>query len=243
MRHYTYCHQCAEEKLGTDIIAIGEINSNLTSICECPNGHRFISGLMHELFDVLYLSALDSFSNGSYSESVMSFTASLERTYEFFIKVTLLKEGIKLEPIDLYWNELKNQSERQLGSFHSQYLKAAGIPWKLDNKMVSFRNNVIHKGYIAIGEEVKKYAEYTTGLQMNILNILKVGYEAECKQLYFHQKELDNLVTKDLQKNTNLSFVAISHPSILKWNHAGVQNLTFEEAIHRYNDIYLKFKE
>lgn len=206
MKHYTYCYQCNEEDRG-DSIAIGEINSNLIAICECKNGHRFISGLMHELFDILYLSALDSFFNGSYSESVMSFTASLERTYEFFIKVTMLKEEITLESIDSFWKELKNQSERQIGAFCSQYLKVSKTSWHLNTDMVSFRNNVIHKGYIATSDEVKKYANYTTSLQMTILNILKSEFSEECTKLYFHQKEVNSSSTKELQKKQNYNLL------------------------------------
>lgn len=238
MKHYTYCCQCDEEKKGADIIAIGEITSNLISICECPNGHKFISGIMHELFDILYLSAVDSYFNGNFSESVMSFTASLERTYEYFIKVTLIKEGCTLEKIDLFWKELEKQSERQLGSFCSQYLKTTNLSWRLDKEMVTFRNNIIHKGYIATSKEVKKYAEYTTSLQMGILNLLKDDYIKESQQLYFHQKELNSNSTATLRKETNLKFLATSQPSILKWNHSGKQSLTFEEALNRYNEIY-----
>lgn len=238
MRHYTYCHECAEENKGTHIIAIGEINSNLISICECPNGHKFISGLMHELFDILYLSAVDSYFNGSFSESVMSFTASLERTYEYFIKATLIKEGCTLEKIDSFWKELKNQSERQLGSFCSQYLKVTNSSWHLNTEMVAFRNSVIHKGYFATSEEVKKYAEYTTSLQMVILNVLKDNFNKECSQLYFHQKEMNSKSTETLQKETNLKFVATGQPSLLKWNHSGTQSVTFEEALNIYAEIY-----
>ena len=238
MNHYTFCYQCFEEGKGTNIIAKGEINSNLIAICECSNGHKFISGLMHELFDILYLSAVDSYFNGSFSESVMSFTASLERTYEFFIKVTLLKEGCTLEMIDSFWKEIKNQSERQLGSFCSQYLNITKSPWNLNTEMIGFRNGVVHKGYIATSEEVKKYAEYTTSLQMNILNILKDDYEDECRQLYFHQKEFNRKSTEKLQNKTNLKFVATSHPSILKWDQPGKQSLNFEEALETYNKTY-----
>ncbi len=82
-----------------------------------------VSGLMHNLFDVLYTSAVQSYLQGSFSESVMSFAASLERTYEMFIKVTLINEGVSLDDNDKFWKEVKNKSERQYGAFCLQYVK------------------------------------------------------------------------------------------------------------------------
>ena len=94
MKHFTFCIDCNEENPELDVWAEGEVNSNLTALCVCPKGHKSVSGLMHNLFDVLYFSAVDSFLKGCYSESVMSFAASLERTYEMFIKVSMFKEGL-----------------------------------------------------------------------------------------------------------------------------------------------------
>jgi len=53
-------------------------------------GTMIITSLMHDLFDVLYISAIDSYLKDCYSESVLSFTSSLERLYEYFVKVSLL---------------------------------------------------------------------------------------------------------------------------------------------------------
>lgn len=232
MKHYSLCIECHEKDPSKLIWAEGEVDSNLISLCTCPKGHKLVSGLMHNLFDILYTSAVQAFLQGSFSESVMSFAASLERTYELFIKVTMLREGASLDAIDSFWKEIKNQSERQYGAFCIQYLKVTGEAWKINANHVSFRNNVVHKGYIATSLEVKKYAEYTTECQFKILSILHSDYKkVECQKLFFYQKDQTKSMTEKVMKENNAKFYATNHPSLLKWNHQEMSDVTFQGAI------------
>lgn len=218
MKHYSLCIECHEKDPYNTVWAEGEVNSNLISLCTCPSGHKSVSGLMQNLFDVLYTSAVQSFLLGSFSESVMSFAASLERTYEMFIKVTMLKEGVSLEAIDKFWKEIKNLYERQYGAFCLQYVEVTGEAWLLNSNQVSFRNNVVHKGYIATSIEVTGYAEYTTECQFKLLSILHNDYKDECLKLYFHQKVQSKSSTEKVMKENNAKFSATGHPSLLNWN-------------------------
>lgn len=240
MKYYLLCIDCRKNHPDVVIWAEGEVTSNLIALGTCPHGHKTVIGLMHSLFDVLYTSAVRSFLKGFYSESVMSFAASLERTYEMFIRVTMLKEGVSFEAIDDFWKEIKNQSERQYGAFCLQYLKATGKAWKIDSKQVSFRNKIIHKGYIATSEEVRCYAEYITSCQGNILSILKEKYKEDCTKLYFHQKESVSDSTKKMMQDNNAKFVASGNVSLLGWNIDDLTKVTFEEAIETWLEISAK---
>ncbi|WP_299212088.1 hypothetical protein [uncultured Aquimarina sp.] len=234
MKHITICSICTNKsKEGyKPVYAVGEIDSNLMAVCTCSKGHKTLTVLMGDLFDVLYTSAMYAFIRGCYSESVMSFTASLERTYEFFLKVIMIKEGISMETIDEFWKELKNQSERQYGAFCCQYVKITDRPWRIDSNKVKFRNSVIHKGHIATREEVIDYADYTTQLQMKILGILKFDFYEEYGKLYFHEKKRTLSARKKIfEENENIQFNQSSHLSLFRWNDHDVKNVTFEEAL------------
>lgn len=232
MRHYTVCTDCLEIYQKA-FLAVGEIDSDLIAICTCKNGHKSISGLMLNLFDVLYSSAVDSYLRGCLSESVMSFAASLERTYEMFIKVTLFKEGFAFEEADKFWKEITNQSERQYGAFCVQYFRVAKKVWSIDNKQIQFRNKVIHKGYFAISDEVKEYAEYITNCHWEILKILNHDYAEESKQFYMYQKNLSRYKIEKLMLIHNTTFDNSSHPSLLNFNHINMQKVTFLEALNK----------
>lgn len=193
---------------------------------------------MHTLFDVLYFSAMYSYIKGCYSESVMSFAASLERTYEHFIKVTLLKDGVSLEVIDEFWKEITIQSERQYGAFCLQYSKVTGEAWRINRNKVTFRNKIIHNGYIATSQEVQDYANYTTSCQYKILKILKTDFKEECQILYFHEKELTKPKTKKIMdENPGIKYSATSMPSLLKWNHAEMDDVSFSNALDEMKSI------
>ncbi|NOQ28334.1 MAG: hypothetical protein GQ564_23475 [Bacteroidales bacterium] len=242
MKHITFCTECLEENPNSVILAEGEINSDLVAVCTCFKGHKSVLGLLHDLFDVLYFSAVDSFIKGCFSESVMSFAASLERTYEMFIKVTLLKDELSFDIIDNFWKELKNQSERQYGAFCMQYSRITGKTWRIDSNQVSFRNMVIHKGHIATSDEVRKYAEYTTSCQSKILQILQSDYEDECTRFYFNQKKLARPRINELMKKHNAKFAGMALPSLLNWNKLDKDGVTFSEALDNMYQIQKKFE-
>lgn len=237
MKHYSICIECQKIDPNRMVWADGEVNSNLIALCTCPNGHKLVSGLMHNLFDVLYTSAVQSYLQGCFSESVMSFTSALERTYEMFVKVIMLNEEVSLDAIDKFWKEVKNQSERQYGAFCLQYIKITGEAWRIDGRQVSFRNNVVHKGYIATSLEVANYVEYTTACQFKLLNILHNNYQDECLKLYFYQKEQTKSETERVMKQNNAQFSGISNPSLLKWNYSDMTAVTFKNAIERQIEI------
>lgn len=242
MKHYTFCSICQKENPGTLTWAVGEIQSSLVAICICPKGHKIISGLMHDLMDVLYTSGVHAYLNDCFSESVMSFAVSLEQSYAIFIKADLLKKGISLESIDELWKEIGNQSERLYGAFCSHYLRITSGSWKANQRMIKFRNKVIHKGYIATSKESTKFAEYITECHFKILSILKKDFAEECTKIYFHQQEQNSTIIDTIMKdNPEAFFVATAYPSLLKWNHSEINNLSFASALQDYKDMLLRY--
>jgi hypothetical protein len=117
----------------------------------CDNGHSIVILLQQLKFEILFDIGAYAIADGYYREAVSSFTSSLERFYEFAIRVILHKRGVTAEIIDAVWKQVSNQSERQLGAFIVLYLSEfQSSPPVLKTKDVKFRNEVIHKGKIGL---------------------------------------------------------------------------------------------
>lgn len=124
----------------------------------CSKGHPLLMVADFQQFELLFESAMEAFVDHYYRESVSSFASSLERFYEFSIQTMLLAQGVSKELMASMWKEVSNQSERQLGMFiglHTAFLGNA--PQLLPQKMVTFRNSIIHKGHFPSPQEVYNF--------------------------------------------------------------------------------------
>ena len=230
MKHYTTCSECLD--LHKDFIpSVGEVRSDLIAICTCEYNHKTVVTIGHTHCDMLYTSAVHAFVKECLSESVLSFTASLERAYEMFIKVTLFSEGLSYEVIDMFWKEISNQSERQYGAFCTQYLKIKKEPWKTNQKMVSFRNSVIHKGHIASVEEVTIYAEYITKTLYKILKHLNVNYLDEFGHFCNFEETKTDEILFDLSRKYNARVSKSIFSSLLNLHLVGMPEISFSKVV------------
>lgn len=140
----------------------------------CPEGHTTYTLLQQLLFEILFDIGAYAITDGYYREAVSSFTASLERFYEFYAKVISLKYGVSDESHESSWKHVSKQSERQLGAYIFLYtLENKTSPELLSNKSIEFRNNVIHKGKIPSKDEAIKYGNSILNLVNPVLYALK----------------------------------------------------------------------
>ena len=145
----------------------------------CNNGHK--TAMLHRnrkhqiLFESGCLAFLDNYTN----EAVSSFSAALERAYEFFIRVAYRKLGVSYSLIESSWKQVAVQSERQFGAFALMYPVVAGESFELPQKITELRNKVIHRGYIARSDEVYKFAETVFLLIQKIVQVLSDKYSVE----------------------------------------------------------------
>ncbi len=127
---------------------------------KCDAGHESIVFIENHKFDILFESGILALLDGYSREAVSSISSSLERFYEFYLKVICLKHGVYYDKIIANWKKIASQSERQFGAYIFVYLlENKNTPKTLLDKFVEFRNKVIHKGYIPSDEEVVKYAK------------------------------------------------------------------------------------
>ena len=172
MKINTLCHQCLKEdyQQSLDIIIRNDGLYELT----CVENHNSLICLTNPKFEILFDIGIRALIDGYTRESVASIAASLERFYEFYIRVILTKYNIPQEETKSSWKQVSNQSERQLGVFIYLYLlenKKAVKPFP--DKVSAFRNNVIHKGYIPTKDEVINYGETILSFIKDTLSELK----------------------------------------------------------------------
>lgn len=243
MRFINYCWDCISDDAKslsdgypfTTTAIEGEINSNFIIEFNCNRGHHYLTYFDLEHFDLLYLAALDSFVKGCYSESVMSFSASLERIYEFFIRTVLIKKQNNLNQIESYWKNLNNLSERQFGAFCTLYYSETGDIWKTNDNMVKFRNSVIHKGKITSKEETIIYANYVTDLLSKLVVLLKEKY---CNYFMILSEDRLNKIQQECEKTAQIRSLELKSKKInspLKWFSSAPMYVKFDEVLRLHN--------
>jgi hypothetical protein len=141
-------------------VASAEIqDSNLYEV-QCPKGHSSYVILQQMKFELLFDIGACALLDGYYREAVTSFTSSLERFYEFFVRAALIQKKIDVENIESAWKGISKQSERQLGAYIIQYLSEFGTePTTLGTNETKLRNDVVHHGKIPTRSEAIAYGQ------------------------------------------------------------------------------------
>ena len=112
----------------------------------CAAGHTTVMILSNHKYDVLFQMAAYAINDGYYRDSVVTFTSSLERFYEFAIKCMTPDTG-PARCVEESWKRVARQSERQLGAFIFLWLREfAEIAPLLSDEEYGFRNRVVHDG-------------------------------------------------------------------------------------------------
>ncbi len=150
------------------------VRNDNTYVLTCSRGHTSTTVSQECKFEVLFEIAINAICDGYYREAVASATASLERFYEFSVKVICKHSDIDVVEMEKSWSLIKNQSERQLGAYVFCYsLQFKACPEVLSQSWVSFRNSVVHKGEIPEREKCIEYAEEVLRLIRQIMVRLK----------------------------------------------------------------------
>lgn len=182
------CAQCMNEDISNAFpIGTVEFRDDGRYEVRCPKGHLSVTLLQQQKFEILFDIGAYAILDGYYREAVSSFTSSLERFYEFFIKVVCLSKGIEWENVGVAWKEVSKQSERQLGAFVFTHLHEFGCkPQLMSNNRTNFRNEVIHKGRIPNRQESLDYGQEVLNVIRPLLKIIKEQYGEAASKITFH---------------------------------------------------------
>ncbi len=67
---------------------------------------------------------------------------------------------------------MARQSERQFGAFLMIHLLVSGTAYQMNQKMVEWRNKVIHQGYIPKPGEAESYGEHVFNQKFALMHLL-----------------------------------------------------------------------
>ncbi|WP_099157264.1 hypothetical protein [Virgibacillus ndiopensis] len=168
------CSICSRDGVNNFNYIELEINESGVYELICSRGHTTTVLSHDEKFEILFDIGALALMDGNLIQSVASISASVERFHEFCIRTFLQKRGVDITVVDRMWKQVKNMSERQLGAFYFSYINEFNRnPPIIDNKQISFRNNVIHKGYIPKYREVYDYTKEMFDYIQDLLQQIK----------------------------------------------------------------------
>lgn len=188
MRLLISCMTCLQERgRPSDWFAQVEFRDDGRYEVQCPNGHRTVTLLQAEKYEVLFEIAIHAILDGYYREAVASFAASLERFYEFAIAVLLEDLKVKRDDVEAAWKHVSNQSERQLGGFLYLWMsRFKGVPQLLSPDDAGFRNAVVHKGKIPSKDEATAFGQSVLEVVVPKLAQIKQQLHAAMLQVTFY---------------------------------------------------------
>lgn len=163
MKIRTTCQECSFGPFLDNNLKIGIVTIDQKGLYyfKCDKGHNNLFQIQAFPFELLFESGLCAIKEGFYMESILSLTASLENFYEFFIDIILKVNLLPDEVVKSVLDRMSKQSERRLGAFICLYsfIYKRFPSCILNTKTVTFRNNVVHKGYLPNESEALNYAK------------------------------------------------------------------------------------
>lgn len=164
-------------------IGFMELREDNTYRAECDKGHVTLTALQEQRFQLLFEVGAQAIADGYYRDAVASFTSSLERFYEFFIRVCCYQKEFTDDEISELWKPISNSSVMQEGAFiYSYFEQFRTIPPTLPNKKKEFRNSVIHKGMLPTREQALDYGEKIIDLMWPTVQKTKEQMERGVRQ-------------------------------------------------------------
>ncbi|MFC5863965.1 hypothetical protein ACFPT7_16795 [Acidicapsa dinghuensis] len=158
MRVFATCVQCWQKKgAPTSESFTVHYYDDRVAYVTCSQGHRSALLIQSPKFEVLLESGAGALIDGYTMEAAASFSAALERFFEFCVQVFCETRKLSQDIYDLMFKEMARQSERQIGAFLVLHALELGIPYKLNQDIPTFRNGVIHKGQIPTPESAKDF--------------------------------------------------------------------------------------
>lgn len=232
------CLRCIheEKKLeyvkGEILIPIEMRDDGIYSIT-CPNGHKSLVCIQEQKFEILFDLGGMALLDGYAKEAVSTFSSAFERFYEFYIRVIVTKFGISPEEFEKNWKLISNQSERQLGAFIFLYLmeNKKAIEF-IKPKYISFRNDVIHKGYIPSFEEACQYGEHLFSFIVPILRDLKKKNSEFIQEIIFQDLRKKY---KDAKENVQPTTMTASTMLRIAASDKENKSKNFREALEELN--------
>lgn len=181
------CSECLREL--TDENPVVDVYGTVLLVSEagyyefvCPKGHKTSTILNMQKYDLLFTLGVNAFIDCYYREAFINFAASLERFYEFTLRVIARSKQVNTDLFEKTWNNVSKQSERQFGAFLFSWLFQEGqfyteIAHRKAGEMTQLRNEIVHKGKLATDEDCRGYGQYVIDIIKPTREILSCKYK------------------------------------------------------------------
>ncbi|MBK9639358.1 MAG: hypothetical protein IPO63_16735 [Bacteroidetes bacterium] len=238
-----FCNECKKDSENDEIFGIDgivEFNDENWYTLTCVKGHLCHTKIQAHKYELLFDQGALAIIDGYSKESVSSFSSSLERFIEYFLKIITIHHSVTFENFVKTWKLLARQSERQLGSFYfAQSCEWKEVTFLLDEKKTNFRNNVIHQGYIPSTSEAIEYGEYVLKFIIHVIKKLKETHpEAYRKGIIYQLFSSGNPMPNFIPSTTK------AIPTIIGFtNSKELDKINFQEIIGELtrNGFYKQF--
>jgi hypothetical protein len=160
MQIISTCMECLQE-LGhpNDEITLQPYYEDRIAYFTCSRGHKSALLVQSPKFEVLLESGANALADGYTLEAAASFSAALERFYEFCLQVFCKHRKFPQNVYEQMFKEMARQSERQIGAFMVLYAAELCVAYIPNKKITEIRNSVIHKGQIPTPEKAAEFCE------------------------------------------------------------------------------------
>jgi hypothetical protein len=160
MRTNINCPECSKAAGGFAVFHVETIREDGLYTGKCPNRHDLLVATQTLRHEMLFEIALNAIVDGYPREAISSFAASVERFFEFSLRVLSRNRQVRPQIFDVVWRGVSKQSERQLGAFVFLYAVSFGEePRILSNRMTELRNDVIHRGKLPDQKQVLEFGD------------------------------------------------------------------------------------
>lgn len=207
------CMACFQElgKPTNEFVTLEFRDDGRYEVC-CSRGHTSVTILQQQKFEILFDIGANAIIDGYYREAISSFTSSLERFYEFCIKVFCENNSMNDDTYLKVWKQVSNQSERQLGAFLFLWTnKFDEVPELLTNNDIKFRNEVIHKGKIPTKEEALIFGNTILKIIRPKIKQLQSLFEEEISSVIFkHLRDCSKIESDQISGGTMCTNTIIS---------------------------------
>lgn len=230
MRVPLTCAECMQTDLeNSTFVARAELVDHGGYDVFCPKGHRSHLILQQQRFEILFEIGICALRDGYYREAVSSFTSSLERFREFFIRAFFIQSGKSSKAIEEFWSVIAKHSERQLGAFNAIHLCEFGTSSKNQKRAdIELRNEVVHRGTIPNRPQSILYGQSVLDLIRPALAGAKERFpEGTSRSVFLHMQ------TARGKFDPNLKVVFSSMPTLLSLNivEPSHQTMTIEDYL------------
>lgn len=209
MKILATCLKCAKENKLNDKYnpySYVEYNEKFSTYI-CNNGHKNNFKILNNKFELLYDTAMISFFDSYYRETVMNLYSCLESFQEYVIKVFLYSiKKLEFSEIENYLKKIKSRSECREGCFYSMCKIFLDKEYFVDDKYKSLRNQVVHNGFFPDKKQTKNFAKYTFEFICNCYkDIIKIlDEDTKCRFRSFSEK----MISKDLEIESEVTMIS-----------------------------------